>query len=94
MDPLRHAGWTNSQLVKWLPLLQPKKSTFLPPERIVCVLGAKDNVTPHGSGLDLVRNWRVSANNVFIKENGHFTTSIGLLRDISPLIQLRKALLT
>ena len=92
VNALHHAGWTDTTVAEWLTLLEPQGEPCVPPDRIVCLLGEVDDVTPHATGLDLTRRWRVPTANVFSRPNGHFTTSIGLLRDHEPLVRLASVL--
>lgn len=85
-------GWTVEKLAAWLPLLEPQAPPALPPERIVMVLGHSDDVTPAAGGLALARRWRLPEENVFAREQGHFSVSLGLLRDRAPLLRLGEIL--
>lgn len=71
---LAAAGWTDSELARWHPLVATGPSAVLPPERIVMVLGRRDAVLPFSAGLDLARKWRVPSGNVFTAEGGHFSS--------------------
>lgn len=90
--PLRHAGWTEDAVGDWLSLLEPHGEPVTAPEKIVCLLGEADNVTPHATGVDLVRRWRVPALNVFTRPSGHFTTALSLTRDTAPLARVADVL--
>jgi len=56
---LRQAGWSQQQMLRWAPLMDPMGTPSLPPSRIVSVLGTADRVTPVRGGLDLVRRWEM-----------------------------------
>jgi hypothetical protein len=71
---LAAAGWTDSELARWHPLVATAASAALPPERIVMVLGRRDAVLPFSAGLDLAQKWRIPSGNVFTAEGGHFSS--------------------
>jgi hypothetical protein len=71
---LAAAGWTDSALARWHPLVATTPSAALPPERIVMVLGRRDAVLPFTAGLALARKWRVPPGHVFTAEGGHFSS--------------------
>jgi len=55
------------------------------PERIVTLLGNRDNVTPFESGLPLIKSWGVPEENTFVWDRGHFSVPMTLIRDQRPL---------
>ncbi len=77
-------GWDREILSQWLPLLEPDGDPAVPGNRIVVVLGRRDDITPYAEGERLVRRWRVPRENVFLRDLGHFTTALDLYRDMSP----------
>lgn len=85
---LRAAGWTESELARWAPLLDPQGPCPLPPERVRLVLGAADRLLPFGQGTALALRWRLPAERVTVRRQGHFTVSLGLLADPTPLTEL------
>ncbi len=89
---LQAGGWTVDKLAGWLPLLEPQEAPALGPGRIVMVLGHSDNVTPTAGGLALAQRWGVPEANLFAREQGHFSVSLGLLRDPAPLARLKEIL--
>lgn len=89
---LRGAGWDRDILARWMPLLEPATVPAVPPERIVAVLGSEDEITPYASGTDLMRTWRVPAENVFVRRLGHFSAALGLYHDGTPFQRLREVL--
>ncbi len=89
---LQQAGWSQPQMLRWAVLMDPQGPPALPPTRIVSVLGHADRVTPVGGGLDLVRRWQVPAQNSFVMRQGHFGTSLGLVRNDAPLRRLKAVL--
>jgi hypothetical protein len=79
-------------MLRWAVLMDPQGPPAVPPDRIVSILGEVDRVTPVGGGLDLVRRWQVPAENSFVMRQGHFGTSLGLVRDDAPLRRLKTVL--
>jgi hypothetical protein len=57
----------------------------VPPERIVTVLGERDQVTPFESGRALVEKLQIPGANVFCWPLGHFSIPINMVRDAAPL---------
>ncbi len=86
------AGWTVEELTRWLPLLEPQAPPAPAPENIIMVLGESDNVTPAAGGLALARRWGLPEHNVFAREQGHFSVSLGLLHARAPLERLKELL--
>jgi pimeloyl-ACP methyl ester carboxylesterase len=86
------AGWTVEELARWLPLLEPQAPPALAPDKIIMVLGESDDVTPAAGGLALARRWGLPGENVFAREQGHFSVSLGLLRARAPLERLKEIL--
>jgi hypothetical protein len=89
---LQRAGWSQQDMLRWAVLMDPQGPPAVPPDRIVSILGEVDRVTPVGGGLDLVRRWQVPAENSFVMRQGHFGTSLGLVRDDAPLRRLKTVL--
>ena len=86
------ADWTVETLAGWLPLLEPQEAPGLDPGRIVMVLGRSDDVMPTAGGLALAQRWGVPEANLFAREQGHFSVSLGLLRDRAPLARIKEIL--
>ena len=89
IEPL---GWSAEEVRRWLPLLAPDDDPGLAPERIVMLLGRGDDLTPFDGGIGLARRWRVPEENLFLRRQGHFSVSLGLLRDPRPLDCLLQSL--
>lgn len=85
---LAAAGWEDSALDRLAPLTDPLGDPVMPPERIVMVLGRADGVTRFDEGRELASRWRVPAENLFVREQGHFSIPLGLLHDDAPLHRL------
>jgi pimeloyl-ACP methyl ester carboxylesterase len=82
------AGWTELELTRWTPLLEPHGDPVMAPGRIVMQLGQSDDLTPYPGGVSLMQRWRVPDANVFHRKQGHFSASLGLYRDPSVLERL------
>ena len=89
---LRDAGWDEAALARWMPLLQPGPTPGIAPERIVALLGSRDEITPYASGMDLMRAWNVPPGNLFMPRRGHFSAALGLYHDPAPFDRLRAVL--
>ena len=88
-DAIRAHGWTDELIENYMTVLDPKRPPVVPPERIVSVLGSRDNVTPFDSGLPLVTDWGVPPDNLFVWRRGHFTVPMTMIRNHGPLRRLR-----
>lgn len=87
---LEKAGWSQQDMLRWAPLMDPPGAPALPADRIVSVLGMADRVTPVGGGLDLVKRWGLPAENLFVQRQGHFGAAVKLIRDDSPLRRVQE----
>lgn len=85
---LAEAGWSKEALDPWLALLEPHGEAVMAPERIVMVLGEADDLTPFAGGSALARRWRIPAENLFLRPQGHFSVALGLLCDPAPIDRL------
>ena len=47
--------------LRWLPLLAPFGPPAMGPERVVMLLGTRDDVTPYAGGIALARDWQLPA---------------------------------
>lgn len=80
------AGWSQRELARWMPLLEPHGDPVMSPDRIVVQLGQADDLTHYESGVSLVQRWHVPEDNVFHRRRqGHYTTNLGLYRNRSAL---------
>jgi len=85
---LAAAGWNDAALATLAPVTDPLAPPVMPPSRIVMVLGRADSVTRFDEGRALAERWAVPADNLFIREQGHFSIPLGLLHDDAPLRRL------
>ena len=83
-------GWTADELARWLPLLEPQQAPAMDPSKVIMVLGHADDVTPSAGGKALARRWQVPAANIFARDQGHFSVSLGIQRDRAPLERLKE----
>ncbi len=79
------AGWSRERLEPLLPMLEPREPPAVAPQRIVMLLGRRDDVTPYEGGLELARRWGLPDANLFTRRQGHFSVYLGLGRDPRPL---------
>jgi pimeloyl-ACP methyl ester carboxylesterase len=86
------AGWTRAALARWRPLLEPAGPPVMGAERVVMLIGESDDLTQHEGGLALARAWGLPEANLFTRRQGHFSVSLGLLRDRAPLRRLTEVL--
>lgn len=89
IEPL---GWSAAEIRRWLPLLAPGEDPGLAPERVVMLLGRSDDLTPFAGGIALARKWGLPEENLFLRRQGHFSVSFGLLREPAPLDRLLQGL--
>lgn len=85
---LAEAGWTDELLQLLSPLTDPDDSPVMRPERIVMVLGRKDNVTAFDEGRALAERWRVPDDHLYIRDQGHFSAAVGIIHDDAPVRHL------
>jgi hypothetical protein len=81
-------SWSPAAVQRWAPLLEPQESPVMPPESVVMLIGTSDTVTPGAGGVALARRWGLPAENLFLRERGHFSVALGLERDAAPLTRL------
>jgi len=78
---VRGAGWTDLDLERLRRLTNPTGSPVMDPSRIVMKLGLADDVMPYAGGRSLADRWRVPPENVFERNQGHFTVPISMVRN-------------
>lgn len=89
---MEDAGWSEQEVERWKPLLEPGPLPEALHGRVVMVLGQADVITPYTGGRRLARRWGVGEDKLHIYPRGHFSASLSVLVDSRPLEQL-KALL-
>jgi hypothetical protein len=87
-EALEAAGWTREGLEPWKALLEVRDPPAVAPDKIIVVLGLADDLTPLREGKALVKAWGVPESNVFLRSQGHFSASLGLLHDPAPIRRL------
>jgi hypothetical protein len=87
-ERLAAQSWTPASLRRWAPLLEPQAPPAMPPDSIVMVIGTSDDVTPFDGGMALAQRWRLPAENLFLRRQGHFSVALGLEHDAAPLDRL------
>jgi hypothetical protein len=85
---LAEAGWTDELLQALSPLTDPDDGPVMDPDRIVMVLGREDSVTAFDEGHALAERWRVPADNLYIRNQGHFSAAVGIIHDDAPVRHL------
>ena len=85
---LGEAGWTDESLQALSPLTDPDDEPVMPPERIVMVLGREDSVTAFDEGRDLAARWNIPEENLYIRDQGHFSAAVGVIHDDTPVQKL------
>jgi hypothetical protein len=87
-------GWAPEHLAQWVTLLEPGDTAAVPGERIVVLLGERDEILPIAEGRRLAHRWAVPEDNLFLYDLGHFTASLALYRDSGPFDRLKSILAT
>jgi hypothetical protein len=87
-EALAARGWTEADIERYLPLMEPRGDPAVPADSIVMALGDADEITPFASGLALARRWGVPPANLFLRHQGHFTVAFDLGRRPQPLDRL------
>src|SRR3546814_3986116 len=81
---LQAQGWTDADVARYLPLMEPRGMPVMAPEKIVMALGEADDLTPFEGGLALARRWQVPPANLFLRRQGHFSLPFDLSRRPQP----------
>jgi hypothetical protein len=92
MDEAKAKGWTIDRIEPYFHLLDPSQMPAVVPEKIVTLLGNRDNVTPFESSLPLIKSWGVPEENTFVWNRGHFSVPMTLIRDQRPVQRFRKVM--
>jgi hypothetical protein len=86
------AGWTATSFVPLAKIVDAEATPPLDPERIVLLIGERDTVTPIDGGRRLATKWQVPAQNLFRRDQGHFSAAFGLGADPSPFRRISEIL--
>jgi hypothetical protein len=79
------AGWTAARLRALRPLLDPPLEPGLAPDRIVAVLGRRDQYVPYRWAWELLSRWGVPESNIHTWDVDHFGVLVGFYRN--PTVQ-------
>lgn len=83
----KHAGWSETEIRHLAQFTDSGATPPLDPARIVLLIGTRDDVTPYDGGRRMAENWRIPAENLFVREQGHFSAAIGLESDPAPFLR-------
>jgi pimeloyl-ACP methyl ester carboxylesterase len=78
------AGWRAVHVKALAAITDAGSEPPIDPAGIVLLLGRRDNVTPYAGGLRLARQWQLPAENIFTRDQGHFSAAFGLAVDPAP----------
>lgn len=78
-------GWRHEHFQALARIADATGAAPLDPENIVLMIGARDNVTPFAGGRRLADLWRLPAQNLFVRDQGHFSAALGLGSDPAPI---------
>jgi pimeloyl-ACP methyl ester carboxylesterase len=92
IEAMEEAGWSNDEFASWRALTDPIGEPVMEAGKIVSVLASRDDVTPFASGRELVRDWGIPPENLFIMRQGHFSLPLALLRDRRPFARFARIL--
>jgi len=85
---LRRAGWSEIEMAVLAPLTDASAEPPLDPAKIVLLLGEQDDLTPISGGRLLAQKWRIPAENLFLRNQGHFSAAIGLNAKPEPFVRI------
>jgi hypothetical protein len=86
------AGWTPASFLPLAKVVDAGGPPPVDPERIVLLIGERDNVTPIDGGRRLADKWQVPPGNLFRRDQGHFSAAFGLGADPSPFRRVSEIL--
>jgi hypothetical protein len=86
------SGWTPAGFLPLAKVVDAGAPPPLDPARIVLMLGERDTVTPIDGGRRLAANWRVPPENLFRRDQGHFSAAFGLGADPAPFRRIAEIL--
>ncbi len=85
---VRRHGWQPEHFATLEPITDASLEPPLDPANIVLMVGGRDNVTPAAGGRMLAERWRVPKDNLFLRDQGHFSAAIGLGVDPAPYARM------
>src|SRR5690349_10870223 len=86
------AGWTATSFAPLAKIVDADATPPVDPERIVLLIGERDTVTPIDGGRRLAAKWQVPAQNLFRRDQGHFSAAFGLGVDPAPFRRIAEIL--
>jgi pimeloyl-ACP methyl ester carboxylesterase len=86
------AGWTAASFLPLAKIVDAAPTPPVDPERIVLLIGERDTVTPIDGGRRLASKWQVPPENLFRRDQGHFSAAFGLGADPSPFRRISEIL--
>lgn len=87
-NEVRRCGWKPEHFAELAPLTDAGAEPPVDPSSIVLMIGARDNVTPIAGGRSLAQMWRIPPENLFERDQGHFSAAIGLGVDPAPYARM------
>ena len=87
-NEVRRCGWLPEHFAVLAPLTDAGLEPPIDPSNIVLMIGARDNVTPIAGGRNLAEMWRIPPENLFVRDQGHFSAAIGLGVDPAPFARM------
>ena len=78
-------GWRAADFEPLARIADATETAPIDPQNIVLLIGARDNVTPFAGGRRLADLWRIPAQNLFVRDQGHFSAALGLGSDPAPI---------
>jgi pimeloyl-ACP methyl ester carboxylesterase len=87
-NEVRRCGWKPEHFAALAPITDAGAEPPVDPADIVLLIGARDNVTPHAGGRSLAEMWRIPPENLFVRDQGHFSAAIGLGVDPAPYARM------
>lgn len=87
-NEVRRCGWKPEHFATLAPITDAGAEPPVDPANIVLLIGARDNVTPVAGGRGLAQMWRVPPENLFVRDQGHFSAAIGLGVDPAPFARM------
>jgi hypothetical protein len=82
------AGWDAAAVARMGRYTDSEAPAPVDPENIVLLIGETDDVTPFDGGRRLAEKWRIPAENLFVRRQGHFSAAIGLGADPAPFSRI------
>lgn len=82
------AGWDAAAVAELGRYTDATGPAPLDPTDIVLLIGRRDDVTPYDGGRRLAENWRIPPENLFVRDQGHFSAAIGLGPDPAPFSRI------